>query len=287
MQSDVGLKYTAPVISVIMGVYNGERFLHEAIDSVLNQTYGNFEFIICDDCSEDRSVEILREYAERDSRIVLLQNDHNLGLAATLNKCLSIARAELIARMDCDDRSLPDRFARQMEWMRRNPQICALGSGVEYIDDNGCVFGRSDIREDCVYVLEDTVKRSVLVHPSVMMRKVAVAEVGFYTVNELTTRAEDYDLWCKLCENGGIIANTSDVLFQYREDESSIVKRKYIFRIQEFRLKWYWVTRAKRPVIEVIYAIKPLIVGLLPLGVYKVLHRRKLTGMRWRNPDRR
>ena len=287
MQNEYIAKQGNPVISVIMGVYNGERFLREAMDSILNQTYKNFEFIICNDCSTDGSGEILRQYAQRDQRIVLLENPTNLGLAATLNKCLSEAKGTFLARMDCDDRALPQRFEVQLKWLQDHPDVCALGTAVEYIDDNGRVFGRSLKKSFKCYGLEHAVLGSVVVHPSVMMRTAAVVAVGGYSVNPLTTRAEDYDLWCKLCENGGRIANTSEVLFQYREDESNIVRRKYVYRVQEFRLKWHWITRAKRPGIELLYAIKPLVVGLLPLRIYKVLHRRNLTGMGRRKLDRR
>ena len=96
-----------PSLSVIMGVYNGQPFLSKAIESILNQTFTDFEFIICDDCSTDDSAKILREFAAKDSRIRLLQNKQNKGLAATLNNCLNIARGTFIARMDCDDISLP------------------------------------------------------------------------------------------------------------------------------------------------------------------------------------
>lgn len=267
----------SPMISVIMGVYNGERFLREAIDSILGQTYGNFEFIICNDCSTDGSAEILQEYATKDKRIKLLDNEHNLGLAATLNKCLGEARGTFIARMDSDDRSLPDRFDSQLKWLEKNPEVCALGCAVEFIDDNGNVFGTRTITSDRYYELSDAVRQSVLVHPSVMMRKESVMAVGGYSSNKLTTRAEDYDLWCKLCEKGAVIANTNHVLFQYREDESNIVRRKYVYRLQEARLKWHWIRRAKRPITELRYAIKPLIVGLIPLSIYKKMHRKNIT----------
>ena len=270
-------EHPSPTISVIMGVYNGERFLREAVDSVRNQADDGFGFIICDDCSTDGSSDILHEYAASDKRIKLLKNDRNLGLAATLNKCLSVARGKFIARMDTDDRSLPDRFESQLKWLENNPKVGALGSAVEFIDDNGDVFGARRIDSDQYYKLADAVRQSVLVHPSVMMRRESVEAVGGYSSNKLTTRAEDYDLWCKLCENGTVVANTHRILFQYREDESNIVRRKYVYRLQEARLKWHWIRRAKRPVAELRYAIKPLIVGLIPLGIYKKMHRKNLT----------
>lgn len=267
----------APAISVIMGVYNGEKFLEEAVRSVLSQTFEDFEFIICDDCSTDSSAQILKKFAESDNRIKLIKNEKNLGLAATLNRCIEAATGEFLARMDCDDCCLPERFAVQYDWMKANPDVCAAGSDIEFIDDNGTVYGRKNITADERFTLAETVLFCRMFHPSVIMRKDKVQSVGGYTSNELTTRAEDYDLWCKLCEKGETVGNIARVLFRYREDQNNITRRKYKYRVQEFRLKWYWIRRAKRPVAELRYAIKPLIVGLLPLGLYKKLRRKKNT----------
>lgn len=264
-----------PHISVIMGVYNGERFLREAVNSILQQTYSNFEFIICNDCSNDGSSLILEEYRQLDKRIVVINNVKNLGLAASLNKCLEKSRGEYIARMDCDDIALPNRFEEQIKWMEKYKDVCAVGSSIEYINDKGLVYGRCAVQNEEFYELKDAVKASKLVHPSVMMRKESVVEVGGYTVNSLTTRAEDYDLWCKLCERGYVIANMPQILFHYREDDSNLVRRKYKYRVQEARLKFYWIRKANRPIGELYYALRPLLVGLIPMWAYKILHLRK------------
>ena len=266
-----------PRISIIMGVYNGERFLREAIESILKQTYSDFEFIICNDCSTDNSMEIIQEYLNLDKRIIVLNNEVNSGLAASLNKCLQVARGEFVARMDCDDSSLPNRFEKQLEWLHNHENVCVVGSAVEYIDDNSHVYAKQIIEEIQFFELKDVVCFSRVVHPSVMMRREHIIEVGGYTVNELTSRAEDYDLWCKLCEKGYVIANIPQILFQYREDESNIVRRKYKYRIQEARLKGYWIHKAQRPFREYFYAIKPLLIGLIPGCIYRGLHRRKIS----------
>lgn len=105
------------MISVVMSVYNAEKYLPEAIESILHQTYSNFEFIIINDCSNDRSLSIIKEYSLKDNRIVLINNSANLGLTKNLNKAISVAKYEFIARMDADDVSLPDRFERQMNFL--------------------------------------------------------------------------------------------------------------------------------------------------------------------------
>lgn len=267
-----------PAISVLMGVYNGERFLGEAVESILNQTFADFEFIICNDCSTDASAEMLKAYAAADSRIVLLENERNMGLAATLNRCLTVARGAFVARMDCDDRSLPERFAFQQQFLTQHPEIDVLGTAAEYIDDNGQVYGcaiRDAVR---VFTMTDVVRGSCVMHPTVMMRTDALQRVGGYTVNKLTTRAEDYDLWCKIGSSGGQIAALSHILFQYREDQSNVVRRKYKYRIQEARLKYHWIRKIGR-FQDLPYAVKPLLVGLLPLQVYKRLHRKRIAGV--------
>ncbi len=270
-------KNTKPVISVIMGVYNGERFLAEAVESILSQSYGDFEFIICNDCSTDASAEMLKAYAAADGRIVLLENEQNRGLAATLNRCIAVAKGEFIARMDCDDRALPERFAVQIQWLEQHPEADVLGTAVEYMDDNGDVYGAMSLDSLCVRSVTEVVRGSCVIHPTVMMRAEALRRVGGYTVNSLTTRAEDYDLWCKIVRDGGTIAVLPQILFRYREDQSNIVRRKYKYRIQEAKLKYRWIRQIGRTA-DLFYAVKPLLVGLLPLGLYKKLHKKSIIG---------
>lgn len=264
------------MISVIMGVYNGERFLRESIDSVLNQTYSNFEFLICNDCSSDSSVDILEEYAALDSRIKIIHNKNNMGLAASLNRCIDMAQGEFLARMDCDDRCASNRFETQIEFLNCHKDVSVVGSNVYYMDDKGEVYGQSAL--DTGYIsFFDAVKYNPLVHPTVMMRTEAVKSVNRYTVNALTSRAEDFDLWCKMCEKGYRLCSLQEPLLYYREDMSNIVRRKYHCRIEEARLKYYWQRRANTPAKYLLYVVKPLLVGIIPLKVYRKLHKTHLT----------
>ena len=122
------------LVSVIMSNYNTpEEFLRASIESVLNQTYSNFEFIIVDDCSTDNSLEIIKSY--QDERIVVLENKENLGITKSLNRGLEIAKGEYVARMDADDISFPKRFETQVEYLKNNPQVIVCGTGVELIGD--------------------------------------------------------------------------------------------------------------------------------------------------------
>ncbi|HXK49687.1 MAG TPA: glycosyltransferase family 2 protein, partial [Clostridiales bacterium] len=115
-----------PAISVIMSVYNSEQYLQESIDSILDQTFNDFEFIITDDCSTDGSFEIIKSYAMLDKRIKYFRNSENIGLTKSLNLMLDIAKGKYIARMDSDDISMPDRFSKQFDFMENNPEIGVL-----------------------------------------------------------------------------------------------------------------------------------------------------------------
>ena len=261
----------SPTISVIMSVYNDSKYLEKSIESILNQTYNDFEFIICNDCSSDDSLSIIEKYAMLDKRIVIINNQDNLGLATSLNKCLDIAKGEFIARMDSDDISLPNRFKEELDFLKTHSEIAVVGCKCNVIDDLGEKRKEFLIHEGEVTLL-DAIKKTQIIHPTVMMRKSALLKVSGYTVDEKTQRAEDYDLWCKLLEKGYKIFNIDRILFLYREGISGIKKRKYRYRIQEYQLKKYWMKKKKVPIITYLYAIKPHFVGCIPtvlMNMYK------------------
>jgi glycosyltransferase involved in cell wall biosynthesis len=183
-----------PKVTVLMSVYNGERFLQQAIDSILNQTYQDFEFLIIDDGSNDRSREIIQSH--KDQRIRLIYNEENIGLTPSLNKGLELARGEYIARMDADDVSFPQRLEKQVEFLEHNPEVILLGAWAEVVDENGKII------KVWRYPTKDCVIRwrllfgNCLVHSSVIYRKDKVLDAGGY--NSSITYAQDYELWTKL-----------------------------------------------------------------------------------------
>ena len=131
-----------PKVSVLMSVYNGERYLSESVESILDQTYSDFEFIIVDDASEDGTWQMLTTYVGRDSRIVLIRNKENIGLTRSLNKGLALARGKYIARQDADDVSVPERLAKQVAFLERHPSVVLLGTAIEWIRDSGDLIGK-------------------------------------------------------------------------------------------------------------------------------------------------
>ena len=217
--SDQSASLKAPLISVCMPVYNAQRYLKEAVVSILDQTFRDFEFLIIDDGSSDRSLSILKRYAAQDARI-RLSSKPNAGYAVRLNEMLYLARGDLIARMDADDVALPERFARQVEFLRCHPEVDVVGGAQEHIDSQGhllFVQGEPEEHEE----LQELALTGVcpINHPSVMMRREAVLAVGGYRVEMMP--AEDFDLWLRMGEHGRL-ANLTDVITRYRVHESSV-----------------------------------------------------------------
>ncbi|MFV8341107.1 glycosyltransferase family 2 protein [Flavobacterium sp. XS2P39] len=180
-------------ISVLMSVWNGERFLHQAIDSILNQSYNNFEFIIINDGSFDDSEKIILSY--KDPRVVYLKNDINIGLAASLNKGIQIAKGKYIARMDDDDLSHKDRFKIQLEFLENNPNIGVLGTIAKYITEENEYITTTALPEN-----DKEIKKKLPLfwfhHGSVVIRKEFLIECGGY--DSWCKRIEDLLLWNKL-----------------------------------------------------------------------------------------
>jgi glycosyltransferase EpsE len=263
-------------VSVIMGVCNGEKQISKAIDSILNQTYSDFEFIICDDASVDNSYRILKEYAKNDNRIILLKNETNLGLAATLNRCLEIANGEYIARMDDDDISLPERFEKQVEFLEKNLDYTILGGAINLYNETG-IFGKRVVEKNPSKIR--IFKGSAFIHPTVMIRKSALKEVKGYTVADYTRRTEDYDLWCKLTFAGYKGYNLQEVILNYFEGKDSYKKRKLKHRIDSIRLRTIWRKKLKIPFrIYIKLVIRLFVSGLLPKMLMQKYHIIKYKG---------
>lgn len=215
---------SSPSLSVILPIYNADRYLGESIDSILRQTYRDFELLALDDGSTDDSLKLLREFAAQDSRIIVISRK-NLGLVATLNEGLAIAQAPLIARMDADDIAVPERFAQQVAYMQNYPQCVALGSAIRFIDQHGTPGAEASYPRSSEVMRRLISEGSMLAHPAVMMRKNAAVKAGGY--RPAFQHAEDYDLWLRMAEIG-TIDNLPEVLLLYRQ-HSQQVSTKHAF----------------------------------------------------------
>lgn len=202
-----------PAISVVLPVYNAEAFVREAVESILAQTFTDFELIAINDGSTDGSGEILKELTARDSRMVLIDRP-NGGLVSALNEGIQRARAPLIARMDADDVAMPERFALQYARMTAEPTIGVLGSFIRIIDKAGQFVRLGDYPVTPEATARFLEHGSPLAHPSVMMRKEAVMNVGGYRA--VFSHCEDYDLWLRISELGYAIVNLPRPLLNYR-----------------------------------------------------------------------
>jgi len=232
-----------PKVSVLMPNYNCEKYLPEAIESILNQSFTDFEFIIVDDGSSDRSWEIIQEYAARDKRIVAVKNKENLKICKTLNKGIELAKWEYIARMDSDDISVVDRFTKQVIFLDNNPEVWIVWGTMKIINEDWeKTWERS-------YNLTDTEIRSKLFryspfcHPVVMIRKSVLEKSWWY--DDSLVYSEDYDLYFRLWMYWNF-ANLPDTLIHYRmfSWNSTTKKLKQMERwtiyIRKKAVKEYW-----------------------------------------------
>lgn len=264
----------APMISVIMGIYNCEKTLPLSIESVLNQTYQNFELILCDDGSTDGTYEVAEKYKNSNpEKIILIKNDSNKGLNYTLNHCLEYARGKYIARMDGDDASLPERFETEVKYLESHPEITILGASLRVFDENG-VWGIHVFKE--FPEAKDFVKGTQFSHSVCMVRKEAYDAVCGYSVDDKLLRVEDFHLWVKMYSKGYKGANLKEELYMYRDDRDGVMKRKFKFRINESYVICLAVKMLKLPVYNYVYALRPILVGVLPLHLYELLHKKKM-----------
>ena len=215
-----------PKVSVLMSVYNGGRYLHTAVEGILNQKFSDFEFIIVDDASEDKTWQILSSYAEQDFRIRLIRNKDNLGLTRSLNKGLAVARGEYIARNDADDVSLPDRLAVQVCFLDNHPEVVLLGSAVRGMDESGELMG-DIVRHPCT---DEGVRWKMLLHnafwhSTVMLRKETLFKHSLY-YNPNLNYAQDYDLWSHMLTRGRV-ANLPSGLVKLRSHRQRITITKW------------------------------------------------------------
>ena len=220
------IRTTNPTISVVMSVHNAERYLHKAIESILTQSFADFEFIIIDDGSSDGSPAILREYAAKNERIRPILHE-NRGLTKALNEGLALARGEFVARMDADDISLPQRFERQAFYLKQHPDCVLLGSEVLLVDPEGWPICRRGHLLSHQQIDEQLLRGDGggLTHPAVMIRTRTLREIGGY--NEAMTTAQDLDLFLHLAEVGQI-ANLPDVLLKWRQHPASVNHTRYL-----------------------------------------------------------
>ena len=262
-------------VSVIMGVYNckNEELLRKSVDSIIYQTYKNWEFIICNDGSTNNTLEMLNDIAKKDSRIKIISYSKNKGLNYALNTCLKEAKGIYIARQDDDDISKCERLEKEVDFLDNNLEYSIVGTLADVYDDDG-IWGEYRVEEKPNK--KSFYWNSPFMHPNIMMRKEALDKCDGYRIAKETRRCEDLDLFMRMYALGYKGYNIQEKLYEYRivNDE----KKKYRpmkYRIDEAVVRYKGYKSLK--ILNVkgfIYIIKPILIGLIP---QKLLYKIKKT----------
>lgn len=230
------------LVSVILPVYNGATYLKESIDSVLSQTYRDFELIVINDGSKDNSFDIINSYD--DSRIIVINRQQNRGLVYSLNEGIDVARGEYIARQDADDISVPERFEKEVAFLDKNPAAGMVGSSYIKIDENSSDIVLKRVPETVREISDVLMKTNCFCHGSVVFRKECFEQAGGY--RDTAGPTEDYDLWLRFSEIT-TLANIGEPLYKWRVSSQSIMSgsdytqaeksRAFLRKLAEFRRK--------------------------------------------------
>ncbi len=241
-------------ISIIMGIFNCADTLPQAIDSIIAQTYTDWELIMCDDCSTDDTYKVAEEYKNKyPEKIILIRNEVNSRLAFSLNHCLKYATGKYVARMDGDDISLPDRFEKQIAFLKENTNVDLVGTAMQRFNDKGkhdIVYG---VKKPDRYTLRTAIP---FCHATIMTYKSVYDKLGGYTVAERTKRAQDYDLWFRFFYNNFKGENLEEALYMVREDENAVRRRTARVRINAYKTTLIGYRLLKYPIW---WLIKPTI----------------------------
>ncbi len=205
-------------ITVLMPTYNGSKHIRTSIDSVLSQTFSDFELLIVNDGSTDNTLDIITSY--NDCRIRVITNERNIGITKSLNRGLAKARGEYIARLDDDDVSMPERLQKQYDFLNKHTDIVLVGGWAEHIDKNGDIIRVRKTPTDPLVIRYELLYSNCFYHSAIMFRKQEILDIGGY--NEEFKHAQDYELFSRLINNHKL-ANIPEVLIQYRMNPNSIV----------------------------------------------------------------
>ncbi len=212
-----------PLVSVVMPAYNAEEYIGEAIESILAQTYKDFEFIIVDDGSKDRTKEIINEYTKKDNRIKVFVQEKNLGISAALNRGISEAKGKYIVRMDTDDYSYPTRIETQVNFMETHPKVVVSGAAIQICDEKLNLLHVRTYNPTDKAIRKNIFKYNPFAHPATIWRKEELITAGVY--NKDLCDVEDYDLYFRVGKLGEFY-NLNDILLKYRQSSKGISQTK-------------------------------------------------------------
>lgn len=261
-------------VSIIMGIYNCEKTLSESIDSILSQTYDNWELILCDDCSTDKTYEVAKSYRDKyPYKIKLIKNDKNLTLGPTLNRCLEMATGEYIARHDGDDLYISNKIEKQVDFLQKNKNIDLVGTGMRIFDEEG-TYGERVMKKLPESV--DLMRGVTFCHATIMMRRNVYEILGGYSEALNRRGVEDYDLWFRFFSNGFKGYNLEDVLYEVREDRQAYKRKNIKRRINEIDTILKGRKKLKLSFKHNLYIFKPIIATIIPIKLLMKYHRFKI-----------
>lgn len=259
-------------ISVLMGIYNCSGTLEEAVHSIQAQTYTNWELILCDDGSTDRTAELAEKFAREDSRIIVLRNEKNRGLNHTLNRCFLRSSGDYIARMDGDDICAPERFEKQLAALESHPDCQIVSSAMTLFDESG-IWGRKDVPE--FPQAAELISGNPICHAPVMMKRECMEAVGGYSTDLKTLRVEDVDLWIRLYDKGFRACNIQEPLYSMRNDQNALYRRKYRYRVNSTRVRLRGARVLGLGLKSYAAAFSPMIAGLVPARLRSLIRKRQ------------
>ena len=261
-----------PHVTIAMGIYNCEASLGEAVDSILAQTYADWELILCDDGSTDSTLAIAESYARRDPRVRVVRNPRNLGLNHTLNHCLREARGELYARMDGDDISVPERLAKLVAAMDANPEVALISSWMSCFDEQG-EWGL--IKTKPAPTRLDFVRGTPFCHAPCIVRTAVLRSLGGYGTEPWLRRSQDYHLWFRLYAAGHRGINLQEPLYRMRNSRAAANRRSLRTRLMEARIMCFGFRLLHIAPWHYVRILRPILLGLTPGWIYERLHRWK------------
>ena len=260
-------------VSVIMAAYNSEKTIAESIDSILNQTFSDWEFIICDDGSTDNTFRIIQDYADRyPGKFIAIQNERNSKLPYSLNHCLKYATGEYVARMDADDRSYPDRLEKQYNYLVSHPEIDVVGTGMTCFDGERITGERLPPKEPSPQIIGLGVP---FFHATIMAKKAVYDALGGYSLKEYVLRCEDVDLWIRFFARGFQGANLQEPLYYVREDMAASQRRNFKNATNAAKTLFYGFKENGYPAKQYLYIAKPIISVLVPQKIKYAINQRR------------
>lgn len=263
-----------PKVSVIMAVYNQENLVSEAIESIINQTYKDWELIICDDASTDSTFNVISEYKKKYSNIRVFRNETNYHAAYTRNRCLKEAKGEYIAIMDSDDISMPERLKKQADFLDEHPEIALVSTAAVSFDETGDKALRGMYGSE--YPFRQPISFSLpLIHATIMIRKESFDSIGGYTVSSETMRGEDVDLCYKIRVAKLEGYTMHDVLYRIRERKCDFKRRtlRDAWGFTKTSKKYYRILNVPKRKWYMIY--KPVVSALIPKPIMFLYHKYK------------